>query len=289
MNYPAANDGFSFKYAGTSNLQYMFTAVANFRDANGNLPDGIDTNLTKVYDEYSMWVYDPGTSAVSRLSYALSLQNENVQFGLGVYPHSGSAWDSRYCVRIGTNNYRGAIPNVSRPVNGEWRKLIIDCSDKDNGNITYKVEDDEGNVLLSYTDTAVQAFTKVNQIYFGYATYDTTTGVPWTYTEGHDSTNTAVYFDNLCISNKTAFAKGVNAVYENGTVTGSALDTGYDLSYNWLCSDTLDGSYTYIDGETGANFTPSADYSGKYVKLEVTASDNGSEGYKVRSNAVYIE
>jgi len=41
------------------------------------------------------------------------------------------------------------------------------------------------------------------------------------------------------------------------------------VSYQWYASDTENGTYTAISGETGKTYTPS-DKSGKYIKVEVT-------------------
>lgn len=85
----------------------------------------------------------------------------------------------------------------------------------------------------------------------------------------------------------------IGDVVVGGTLTGiyTYSDPERDLegntSFRWLVSDTENGTYTAIPNQTGNTFVFTADYSGKFIKFEVTpATADGQVGSAYTSPAL---
>lgn len=76
---------------------------------------------------------------------------------------------------------------------------------------------------------------------------------------------------------------GLRGLYDYSDASRNAEG---ESSYRWLVSDTIDGSYTPISGQTGRLLENYGEYSGKFIKFEVTpVSVTGEKGAPVLSPA----
>ena len=106
-----------------------------------------------------------------------------------------------------------------------------------------------------------------------------------------------IYFDNLKVIAKAPIAKNVDVsgtFLEGETLTGS-YDILYDeytedaSVYRWLSSDSEDGEYTLINGQTEKTITIDSSLINKYLKFQVTPVIDGAVGKEVQSRAVCAE
>ena len=109
-------------------------------------------------------------------------------------------------------------------------------------------------------------------------------------------TDAALTFDPDSIPNEAPVASNVSAT--GNLYSGEILTGSYDFSdadghtegsslYRWLLSDTEDGTYTAIEGETASSLLLSEEYDMKYVKFEVTPVDAyGKKGEAVVTDVI---
>lgn len=90
----------------------------------------------------------------------------------------------------------------------------------------------------------------------------------------------------LSVSINSSSDTQVSGLYE---YRDSERDPEGNSTFRWLVSDTIDGTYSAISGATEKTFTVTNEYSGKFLKFEVTpVSLNGDKGYAVLSSAFAV-
>lgn len=101
--------------------------------------------------------------------------------------------------------------------------------------------------------------------------------------------------DPICYNVKVSYNNESVSQAEPGqklTGTYSFINSAKEeqgTTFQWLISDTANGSYTAISGQTGASWTPSVSEVGKYVKFRVIPKNTeGTTGKAVDSGAVKI-
>ncbi len=97
-------------------------------------------------------------------------------------------------------------------------------------------------------------------------------------------------FNSPTMSFYTGVTRIMNQLIADYVYTDSDDDEEADTVIAWYISDSADGTYTLIDGETAASYNIQSSDVGKYIKAIVIPLDSkGYEGEPVSSDPYYIE
>ena len=85
------------------------------------------------------------------------------------------------------------------------------------------------------------------------------------------------------LAGTSAFAADVSSASISGTakvgetLTASTNEGATNVAYQWKECDTVDGSYTNIDGATTSTYVPTAEQVGKFIEVTISGDNNSSE------------
>ncbi len=190
-----------------------------------------------------------------------------------------------------------AISFIKKSVDVNTGVVDIDAASDGGGNLraAYTVENPDGDLCW-----IGQSVTQGDNGAFGIDFKFDAGTVNGTYTIKARTTNDAnITTDTFEVDTSSSIPSASAVKIDGEPVVGKEVTGAYDFfhignaqekesTYKWYVADSVNGEFFGINGETDKKLKLTADYSGKYIKFEVTPKTANATGEAVLSDAVAV-
>ncbi len=217
-------------------------------------------------------MYDPGSQNNKTIAAMFAPMGAAFNNYIGIQEKISAKGSDDYYARMNTNEHKDT--GIARSKG--WKTIGIDFL-TDPGKVRYYVDDEYIEISA---DNA-----KADGVGIGTVWENSAADAP------------DVYFDDIRIYGNIPYVSGLYPEIA-GTTIRAEYTYGFDseadpvegaTTYKWYVSDSQDGEYTEVDGETERSFSPSPDTDGDiWIKVEVTPMNKSGtlSGEATMSNSV---